>query len=108
MESVYQEGVRNAEQEARYVPLGGVVWRLVVDGGFWGGVVGDVDGSILSKAKEKLEILAALRQATEIYGDQKRKRKDAPSEIQPSKTKKVKMSLPFSVLPFPSPSRFIN
>jgi|SRR5579859_1466298 SAGA-associated factor 29 len=47
-------------------------------------------GSILSKAKEKLEILAALRQAAEPYGDQKRKRKDAPSDIQPSKTKKAR------------------
>lgn len=30
LESVYQEGVRNAEQEARYVPVGLSVWRLVV------------------------------------------------------------------------------
>ena len=57
--------------------------------------------SILSKAKEKLEILAALRQATETYGDQKRKRKDAPAEIQqPSKTKKAKTYLPTVELPF--------
>jgi SAGA-associated factor 29 len=56
--------------------------------------------SLLSKAKEKLEILAALRQATETYGisyskrpdtgEQKRKRKDAPSDIQPTKTKKAR------------------
>jgi SAGA-associated factor 29 len=63
-----------------------------------------IDGSILSKAKEKLEILAALRQATETYGmflfgsylgEQKRKRKDAPADIQPSKTKKPRMYWPF-------------
>jgi hypothetical protein len=74
LENVYQEGVRNAEQEARFVSF----------------LEGYIEYSILSKAKEKLEILAALRQATETYGDQKRKRKDAPTEIQPSKTKKAR------------------
>src|SRR5579871_6647971 len=47
--------------------------------------------SLLSKAKEKLEILAALGQATEQHGEQKRKRKDAPTDIQPTKTKKARM-----------------
>ena len=49
--------------------------------------------SILEKAKEQLGILAALRQATETYSEQKRKRKDAPSEVQPSKVKKARMYL---------------
>jgi hypothetical protein len=47
--------------------------------------------SILEKAKEQLGVLAALRQATETYGEQKRKRKDAPTEVQPSKTKKARL-----------------
>jgi SAGA-associated factor 29 len=78
MENVYQEGVRIAEQQARFDPP-----RL------------SLTISILSKAKEKLEILAALRQATEtLGGEQKRKRKDAPTDIQPTKTKKVKTYTP--------------
>jgi hypothetical protein len=81
LENVYQEGVRNAEQEARF----DIFWKR--------GTL--LMNSILSKAKEKLEILAALRQATETYGDQKRKRKDAPAEIQqPSKTKKARTYVP--------------
>jgi hypothetical protein len=47
--------------------------------------------SILEKAKEQLGVLAALRQATETYSEQKRKRKDAPIDGQPVKTKKARM-----------------
>ena len=47
--------------------------------------------SILEKAKEQLGILSALRQATETYAEQKRKRKDAPTDVQSSKTKKARM-----------------
>ena len=84
LESIYQEGVRIAEQEARYPP------SFIVSNEY----------SILTKAKEKLEILAALRQATETYGEQKRKRKDPPTEIQPSKTKKAKTySPPLVIVP---------
>lgn len=75
LESIYQEGVRIAEQEARFADKS-IVYLHV---------------SLLSKAKEKLEILAALRQASELHGEQKRKRKDAPTDIQPSKTKKARM-----------------
>jgi hypothetical protein len=46
--------------------------------------------SILEKAREQLDVLAALRTATELYSDQKRKRKDAPTDPQPPKAKKAR------------------
>jgi len=54
------------------------------------GILICVIGSILEKAKEQLGVLSALRTATETYSEQKRKRKDAPTDAQPSKTKKAK------------------
>ena len=35
-----------------------------------------------------------MRQASETYGEQKRKRKDAPTDVQPTKTKKAKTYVP--------------
>jgi hypothetical protein len=49
---------------------------------------------ILEKAREQLDVLAALRNATELYSDQKRKRKDAPTDAQPPKTKKARTYVP--------------
>jgi hypothetical protein len=49
--------------------------------------------SVLEKAREQLGVLAALRTATETYSEQKRKRKDAPTDAQPTKTKKARTYL---------------
>ena len=78
LENIYQEGVRIAEQEARFVSDDLTVILICVF-------------SILEKAKEQLAVLAALRQASETYGEQKRKRKEAPTDVQPTKTKKARM-----------------
>jgi hypothetical protein len=49
-----------------------------------------IDVSILTKVQEQLNALSALKvAATEIY-EQKRKRKEPPTESQPSKVKKAK------------------